>query len=622
MNFFRKFKFEIIISLIFIILATVVTFPLIFNLRSQVYDYKGDLLEALWYAWWVKYAWQHNLSPQFVPIIASPFGIDLSQDITKNISLSFANYPLLILTILVDEIFAYNFIILLTFPFAGLTMYFLAYYFTKNKWASFFSGLAFAFCPYHFAHASHITLANIQWMPLFVLFLFKLHNERTFTNATLCGLFFALTLLSDTYYGYFMLVLTATFVIFKLFQKLFNRKSATSRGFPWLRPRLETKSRTEASAPRRASRDEMIRFTPRVGFLKNSLLLLMAIFVAALVSFPYVSPILKSYIFKNETTFSLQRYTRDIGELYKYSAKLPNYILPASNHPVFGSFTQSLKESIFYGDLQEGSLYLGLITIFLAIFGYRFWKNREKLQIQNVIEKEQIDFSIKFFAVLAVVAFLFSLSPKFMIFGTYIKLPSYYVFQIFPFFRAIARFGIVVMLSLSILAGFGFKFLIERQRNFWKKIAVGCVLVLILLFEFANIPPFRTTEIGKAPKVYQWLKSQEGEFLVVEYPMEEDDTIEYFFNQRIHQKKLVNGALPKTEAYSVKEKIVDILKPGTTKILKELGVKYVILHLSRYNEKSERNDILKELNNFDKKYGLILVEDFGDTKVFKLRKKL
>lgn len=587
MNFFRKFKFEIIITLIFIMLACIATYPLIFNLRSRIYDYQGDLLEALWYAWWVKYAWQNDLSPQFVPIVAAPFGIDLSKDITKNISLSFANYPLLVLTVLADEIFAYNFIMLFTFPLAGMAMYLMTYYFTRHKWGSFFAGLAFAFCPYHFAHASHITLANIQWIPLYVLFLFKLHNERTYANALLCGLFFALTFLSDTYYGYFMLVLTAAFIIFKLFQKIFFKKE---------------------------------RFAPQAGFFKNFSLIASALTVAVLVCFPYIYPILKSYFFNNTAVISLHGYVRKIDDLYPYSYKVFNYFLPSPNHPVLGSVTRKLVGSIFYGEsLQEHSLYLGLSTIFLGIFGYRFWKKTKKNQIHDTAEKRRTDFAVDFFVFLIIVAFLFSLAPTFLIFGRVIKLPSYYVYQVLPFFRAIARFGIVVMLALCVLAAFGFMFMVEKFRSVWKKTMVICFLFFILLFEFTNIPPFKTTQIGNAPEVYRWLEKQDPRAIVVEYPLGND--VEYIFYQRVHKKRLVNGALPGTEAFSVKEKIEDIDKPGVCEILKQMGVTYVILHLNRYEEGSKRAAIAGKINDFEKMYGLVMIREFNGIKVFEIKKK-
>ena len=586
MSLLRRFKFEIIIFILFILLAALFTWPLIINMRSQIYDYKGDLLEALWYAWWVKYAWQHDLSPQFVPIIASPFGVDLSKDITKNINLSFANYPLLILTVLVDEIFAYNFIIFLTFPLAGIAMYFLSYYLTKNKWASFLVGFAFSFCPYHFAHACHITLANIQWMPLFILFMFKFHNERTFSSAGLCGLFFALSLLSDTYYGYFMLIAALTFLAFKFFRKLFVKRETI--------------------------------FTPNVGISKNILLLSVCILVAVLVCFPYIYPIFKSYFFEGQLTPWLQRQMaeRPISQLHIYAARVFNYILPAANHPFFGSFAQRLVGSIFYGEnLQEHSLYLGISIILFSIFGYRYWNNQKKPIIKEAIKKEKDDFTLGFFVSLAIVAFLFSLPPKFIILNTNIYLPSYWVYKIAPFFRNGARFGIVVMLALCAMAGFGFKFLIERLSNNWKKMIVSFCLIIFLIFEFMNFPPFKTVDMSRIPQVYKWLKQQNNDIIVAEYPIGND--VEYLFYQRVHKKRLLNGAQPDTEAYSISEKVRDILKPEATEILKSLGVRYVILHLDRY-EKSYRLAIEKQLDKFDKKLDLILIKDFGDIKVFKL----
>jgi len=158
--------------------------------------------------------------------------------------------------------------------------------------------------------------------------------------------------------------------------------------------------------------------------------------------------------------------------------------------------------------------------------------------------------------------------------------------------------------------------MIERLNRPWKRklAAYGCILFII--FEFANVPPFKTTNIGDAPEVYRWLKEQNEEALVVEYPIGND--VEYIFYQRVHKKRLVNGALKGTEAYSATEKIVDILKPGTSGILEKLGVTYVIVHLDRYNEKSERVEIMKKLDEFDKAYGLELIKDFGNIKVFKI----
>jgi hypothetical protein len=564
-------------------------------MHTSVYDYKGDLLETLWYAWWVKYAWQHDLDCQFVSIVASPYGIDLSQDIAKNIGLSFANYPLLLLTLLNNEIFAYNLIMLSTFPLAGLAMYLLAFYLTKNKWASVIAGLAYAFCPYHFAHASHITLANIQWMPLFLLFLFKLHKQRSYTDAFLCGLFFALTLLSDTYYGYFMLIAAATFFIFMLVRKLF----------------------------RKIGHLHEINFTAQVGFLKNIGLLAVSVVTASVVCFPYIWPLLKSFVFSKDQGLILSSYTRDIGELHTNSAKIFNYILPTADHPLFGVFAGRMEGSLFYGEnLQEHSLYLGIIVIILSIYAYNKWKNSKRAEITDLKEREERDYSIKFFMTLAAVSFLFSLAPIYIIFGLEIKLPSYYIYNIIPFFRAIGRFGIVLMLSLSVLMAFGLKFIFDKCYNNKLKKALIILFSVIVIFEFINIPPLKTTDIGASEEVYYWLKDRPADVLVAEYPLEEDDTVVYLFNQRVHNKCLINGAPKETEAYSMTEKIVDILDAQTSRYLAVLGVDYVIVHFDKYTQLSEKKKVKDKLGDNPALYGLVLEKDFGKTKVYKLRESL
>jgi len=595
MGFLQKYKFEVIIFVLFFILAGIFTFPLILNMHTSIYDYQGDLIETLWYAWWVKYAWQHDLDCQFVSIIACPYGIDLSKDIAKNIGLQFANYPLLLLTLMQNEIFAYNFIMLMTFPLAGLAMYLLAVYLTRNKWASFVAGLAYAFCPYHFAHASHITLANIQWMPLFILFLFKLHKERTYPNAIFCGLFFALTLLSDTYYGYFMLVAAATFFIFMMVRKFY----------------------------RKIRKLHEINFTPQVGIVKNISLLVVTVFTAAVICFPYIFPILNSYLSGDGKLSVLKSYERDIKELQGASATILNYIVPSPNHPLWGGFTSRFEGLLFYGEnYQEYNLFIGFFVIIMSIYAFRVWKNSKKAEVaaKDIKKAEEMDFSINFFVSLAVVAFLFSLYPVFVLFGKELWLPSAYSYYIVPFFRSIGRFGIVLMLAFSVLMAFGIKFLFEIKRVSKFRNILVILFSIILLLEFLYVPVKRISDIAPTEEVYSWLKEQPEDILIVEYPLEEDDTVIYLFSQRMHQKKLVNGAPKGTEAYSTNEKIRDILEPQTKTILNRLGVTYVVVHFSKYTQLSERENVKAKLLESSESYDLFEVKDFGDTKVYRIIK--
>ncbi|MCK4519156.1 MAG: hypothetical protein KAU12_03445, partial [Candidatus Omnitrophica bacterium] len=253
-------------------------------------------------------------------------------------------------------------------------------------------------------------------------------------------------------------------------------------------------------------------------------------------------------------------------------------------------------------------------------YAFRLWRNSKKDSISDAKKSEEMDFSIKFFFTLTFVAFLFSLYPIFVLFGRELKLPSYYIYQMVPFFRAIGRFGIVLMLAISVLMAFGIKFLFERINSPKAKVSLAILFAIIVVFEFINFPPFKATDIGASEEVYFWLKEQPVEILIVEYPIEEDDNVEYLFNQRVHQKKIVNGALRGTEAYSVTEKIVNILEPQTAGILEDLGVTYVIIHIPRYTQRSERKEVKAAIEESAEKYNLYLEKDFRDTKVYRIKK--
>ena len=62
---------------------------------------------------------------------------------------------------------AYNWLILLSFPFAAATTYLLARHLALSPAAATVAALAYAFSPFHLAHAAyHPHIAQTQWLPL------------------------------------------------------------------------------------------------------------------------------------------------------------------------------------------------------------------------------------------------------------------------------------------------------------------------------------------------------------------------------------------------------------------------------------------------------------------------
>src|SRR5688500_16137645 len=69
---------------------------------------------------------------------------------------------------------AYNWLVLLSFPLAAAAAYLLARHLTLSPAGATLAALAFAFSPFHVAHAGyHPHIAQIQWVPLYLLALWR-----------------------------------------------------------------------------------------------------------------------------------------------------------------------------------------------------------------------------------------------------------------------------------------------------------------------------------------------------------------------------------------------------------------------------------------------------------------
>jgi hypothetical protein len=213
------------------------------------------------------------------------------------------------------------------------------------------------------------------------------------------------------------------------------------------------------------------------------------------------------------------------------------------------------------------------------------------------------------------VAVIISAPPKLEIAGFELLMPSYYLHETFPMFRAFIRFGIVAMLALSVLAGLGIAALLRRLNSFGKQLFVASLVVALVLIEFLNVPPSKATDVSvsSVPPVYKWLASQPGDFTIAEYPVPVEmphKFYAYMFYQRIHRRRLADvRQIPFLEG---KEHLYNLLRPGVTEVLRYLGVKYVIVHSDEY--RSTGGAAL----TFTAEHGLKLVRVFPNTMVYEV----
>ncbi|MBM3245319.1 MAG: YfhO family protein, partial [Candidatus Omnitrophica bacterium] len=518
--------------LLFIAVTVVFFYPVFSDFSSSIAAFSStdEPYGVIWSFWWSKFAFLNKINQDFINVIAYPFGI------VQNAVIFFPLWGLIAkyLAIIFNEVFAYNAILMSSYVLAALSMFALVFYLSRSWAVSVFSGLIYSFCPFHLVRTwQHFGTAQIQWMPLYLLLLFKLRDRQNLKLAFLLGIVFALNYYFDVHYAYFMAIMTLFFLIFMLP----NAKS-------------------------------------RVNFVK---FLLIGLGVGALLVIPAFLPFLKR-ILNGAEVVSARSLVRPFEDLFSQSARPLSYLLPFTEQPIFGNFTKMFVGSKIWGEsLTEHNVFLGFIPVALACFSF---VKRRTLVVLMKARGIDAGFALKFFFWFVLASWLFSQPPWWNFFGLKIYMPSFFLYKALPMFRAYVRFSILVTLGISVLAGFGLLLITDRlraRRVF--SLAAVIFLAIFTLFEFWPVPSEHTINLSSYNKVYDWLRSQEGDFAIAEYPLDIDGPNEtYKFYQTKHQKKIINGTLPGTYAHTVSKSLVRLSNRETLQNLRWMGVKFILVH--------------------------------------------
>jgi hypothetical protein len=544
-------------ALVFSAYACVVAFmtwPAI-TLLNRTYAQRGDPFGAIWQLWWFRYAYQRHLPAGLINVVSVPYGMKISvygRDPLTNLTLRS-------LSIATTETIAYNLFLLFCFFLTAVTMYYLARRLTGSKPAAAVAGFIFAFSPYMLVQGKeHTGLLTVFWLPVFFYLLVRSWQERRSCLYVLCGVSFALMALTNYHYGLIGGTVAIVFLI-----------SVWLLGRPW-------KRRVRGNIARRS--------VPVLVFGA----VVLGLFVLAL--------------------FVRRWGARDIGNLYLYSARPWDYFLPHADGLLLGWATKGFINSHLHGGfLSENSLFLGFLPLALSAYALveTFRRPRSEdpggvVEAEGPGVEEDVTGHIKGFdrriplalTISAAACFLMSMPPTAKILGLKIYLPSYLAHLVVPQVRAFARFGVGVMFSVALLAAYGLAFLLARKE--WRKYStvVTVAVVLVVLFEFSIVPPFRALDTKATTDYYTWLKERPGDPVVAIYPFYYvDDFVnyEYFFQQRHHEKKLTNGTSPGTDSEKIRQDVLNIMNPDTSRILKRLGARYVLVIPSLYAQGNHMN---------------------------------
>lgn len=539
------------------------SFPLVSKISSGIPAFfsTDEPYGVLWNFWLVKHSGTNFLDSFDTDFIAYPFGIQIK-------GIGFLWFLIIhILSLLFTPILAYNIQVIINFFLNFIIVFYLVWFLTSERLSGFISGLIFAFSPYLFVRAwQHLGETYLWMLPMVLLGLFLLKNKPIlrFKIFTVSALLISTINFNAVYY--IILVMGVYFV---------------STLITYFKNRDDYRSKVNKSI-----------------IIKNYIFVSIVAFILAIPQFLPI--IVKIFTSQSSLTSAWNLYHRPFEDLFEQSARPLSYFLPAAVHPLFGKFTEQFMGSKLYGmSFTEHTLYLGWVPLILAFIAFRGWKKKRKES-----------FNVGFFIFLAVAAWLFSQPPWWQIGSMKIYMPSFFMYKILPMFRAYCRFGIVLMLAVAVLAGFGLKFILEKFKSSKARIAITALTCVLILFEFWNWPPYKVIDLSKFPNVYYWLKAQSADSVIAEYPLDADSPNEmYRFYQTAHEKKIINGTIPGTEANRAAKNMVKLSKKETTDKLRQWGVRYVLVHRDGYLQ----TDLIvdkEELNNIPKNSALRLIKNF------------
>lgn len=379
------------------------------------------------------------------------------------------------------EVFGYNLIVLASFPLAGITSFLLAWHFTRSKLASGIAGFIFAFFPQHVAQAifGHPNIASVGWLPAYFLTMLLAFERKSIRYAALAGGLAAVMTLVDLEWLLWAAIASAIYLVYYL-------------------------------------------LTTRLSDIRKTLAVSLVIVGVGLgLSSPYLVP---AY-----TAVSTQaRAPPAVNQAFQNSAVPSLYLTPFPYNALFGHAFAAAYNGLSGGP-ANWIIYVGWTVIALAAIGLVTSDDRRKY----------------FLVAVAFVFVLFSLGPARTELPLSVQTPYTFLYDhisVLHYERSSARYSIVAMLSLSILAAMGAKSVFEvldarASRIPWGKIAAAAILVLLLV-EFA--PSLGATAVTSSP-AYSRIASTTGDFGVLELPQTITLTQNYLYQATLTGKPLVNG---------------------------------------------------------------------------------
>jgi hypothetical protein len=331
----------------------------------------------------------------------------------------------------------------------------------------------------------------------------------------------------------------------------------------------------------------LFTLAPFSGLSRRQVLgVILVLAVAAAVLAPFAAP----YLWVNRE-LGVEWDLSGVGSL---SATPSSYLASSSN------LYRALSEHLWRDQPPTDYLFPGVSLSVLALAGV--------VALARTPGRRRI---LLCYSLILVLGFLISLGPT---------TPFYsFLYEHVIFFRglrALTRFGLLPLLSMTVLAAAALAWLLEARSGLSRPKLVASAIGVFFAAESTALPYRLEPWKDEPPEVYRWLaEAKPGP--IAELPFKVIDT-QYMFWARHHRfRPMVNGDsgfVPMSHQW-IKNAFARFPSPDAVALLRRLKVRYVVLHLGAFREGA----LLRLLGGMDQhRADLVPVRDFGRDLVFEV----
>ena len=194
-----------VVAALYLVLTICMTFPLVLHMGSSVPKGSGDIWQNYWnFWWWEKCLFELQQSPYHSQLLFYPSGADTIFHTHSAFNMIVA----MPVNVIWGPGAAYDFCVLLALWLSGWGGYLLVKELTGDVRGAFLAGLVFAYFPQHIEQTlEHLNLFSTQFIPLTLLYFFRLARLGGRRNIAGLAVCFALNALCSWHLG-LMLILT------------------------------------------------------------------------------------------------------------------------------------------------------------------------------------------------------------------------------------------------------------------------------------------------------------------------------------------------------------------------------------------------------------------------------